>query len=84
LFVIGRSVGANSAATVSDLRVPATPHWFCRTTPLEVPVNWASNPAKNPVELARQAEIDKENATAPAGVHREQMGNFRDEEPDAA
>jgi hypothetical protein len=34
--------------------------------------------------LARQAEIDKENATAPAGVHREQMGNFRDEEPDAA
>jgi hypothetical protein len=29
--------------------------------------------------LARQAEIDRGNANAPAGVHIEQMGNFRDE-----
>ena len=28
--------------------------------------------------LARQAEIDEENAAAPPGVHTEQMGNFRD------
>jgi hypothetical protein len=28
--------------------------------------------------LARQAEIDRENAASPAGVHTEQMGNFRD------
>jgi hypothetical protein len=34
--------------------------------------------------LARQAEIDRENASAPAGVRTEQMGNFRDEEPDTA
>jgi hypothetical protein len=34
--------------------------------------------------LTRQAEIDRENANAPAGMRTEQMGNFRDEEPDAA
>jgi hypothetical protein len=28
--------------------------------------------------LGRQAEIDRENAAAPPGVHTEQMGNFRD------
>jgi hypothetical protein len=46
---------------------------------------WAETYRKNRTEwLARQAEIDEENAKAPAGVRTEQMGDFRNEEPDAA